>query len=67
MYKLSFPWWVWIAEAVILLPIVYVFSRSMTAAEGSEGYAIVSKSKVIGFAAISAVVFVLLIATLAVI
>ena len=61
MYKLSFPWWVWAAEASILLPIVYVISRDLTTADGSEGYAVVSKPKVIGFATISAIVIVLLI------
>ncbi|MCG7449323.1 hypothetical protein MHK12_06655 [Corynebacterium kefirresidentii] len=61
MYKLSFPWWVWAAETLILLPIVYVISRDLTTADGSEGYVVVSKPKVIGFATISAIVIVLLI------
>ena len=66
MYKMNFPLWVWIAEALILLPIVYVTSRNLTVDDGFEGYVVVGKPKVIGFATISAIVIAMLIITIAV-
>lgn len=65
MYSMNYPWWVWIIEALILLPIAYAISRNLTEVDDAGNYAIVSKPKVIGFATIAAIVFALLIIELA--
>jgi hypothetical protein len=61
MYKINYPWWVWIVEALILLPIVYGISRKLTSVDNSGEYVIISRPKVILFSTISAVVIVMLI------
>lgn len=66
MYKLSYPWWVWIVEALILFPIVYWISRNSAKGNDSGDYAIVRESRVIAFATISAIVIALLIIMIAV-
>ena len=66
MYKLSYPWWVWIVEALILFPIVYRISRNSAKGNDSGDYVIVTESRVIAFATISAIVIALLIIMIAV-
>lgn len=60
MYKLALPWWAWIIEFIILAPVVYAIAKNNNAITGksSSTSVIVNRKKLLGFAAVSALIIV---------
>lgn len=60
MYKLALPWWAWIIEFIILVPVVYEIAKNNNAITDSSSSArvIVNRKKLLGFAAVSALIIV---------
>lgn len=65
MHKLNYPWWVWVIEALILLPITHKLSHSLVKIDSSGNCTITSNPRLISFSLIAATIIALLTITFA--